>query len=112
MIPKKTIEDLINKHVLLEKELSSGSIEKKTFAERSKEYSDLNEIIKNAKKYISFANDRKELEKILEDSSGDEELKSMAEIELTELQSQHLLDEKKLKLFFYPKMRQIKKMQL
>ena len=49
MIPKKTIEDLINKHALLEKELSSGSIEKKTFAERSKEYSDLNEIIDIAK---------------------------------------------------------------
>ena len=45
MIPYKTIEDLINKHALLEKELSSGSIDKKNFAEKSKEYSDLNEII-------------------------------------------------------------------
>ena len=53
MIPQKTIEDLINKHAALEKELSSGSIDKKTFAEKSKEYSDLNEIIDDAKKYIS-----------------------------------------------------------
>ena len=52
MIPLKTIEDLIDKHSLLEKELSSGLIDKK-FAEKSKEYSDLNEIINNAKKYIS-----------------------------------------------------------
>ena len=28
MIPQKTIEDLISKHSLLEKELSSGEVEK------------------------------------------------------------------------------------
>ena len=50
MIPIKTIEDLINKHTSLEKELSSGSVDKKSFADKSKEYSDLNEIIKKEKK--------------------------------------------------------------
>ena len=69
MIPLKTIEDLINKHSLLEKELSSGSIDKKNFAEKSKEYSDLNEIVNNAKKYISYENDKTELQKILEDKN-------------------------------------------
>ena len=97
MIPKKTIEELILKHSTLEKDLSSGDLDKKLFAEKSKEYSDVNEIIGNAKKYISFENEKKELEKILEDSAGDEELKSMAEVELIELQSQHEKDEKKLK---------------
>ena len=56
MIPAKTIEELIEKHSILEKELSSGSIDKKLFAEKSKEYSDINEIIDIAKKYISFDN--------------------------------------------------------
>ena len=51
MIPQKTIEDLIKKHSILEKELSSGSIDKKSFADKSKEYSDLNEIIEDAKRY-------------------------------------------------------------
>ena len=45
MIPQKTINELIDKHSNLEKDLSSGRIEKKLFAEKSKEYSDLNEII-------------------------------------------------------------------
>ena len=54
MIPLKTIEDLIDKHALLEKELSSSSIDKNSFAEKSKEYSDLNEIIISAKKYMSY----------------------------------------------------------
>ena len=49
MIPLKTIEELISKHSVLEKDLSSGEIDKKLFAEKSKEYSDLNEIIDNAK---------------------------------------------------------------
>ena len=37
MIPEKTIEELITKHSVLEKDLSSGSIDKKSFAEKSKE---------------------------------------------------------------------------
>ena len=53
MIPKKKIEDLIKKHIALEKDLSSVEIDKKLFAEKSKEYSDLNEIIGIAKNYIS-----------------------------------------------------------
>ena len=75
MIPLKTIEELINKHSMLEKDLSSGTVEKKLFAEKSKEYSDLNEIIDNAKKYISFESEKSELQNILDDKSSDEELK-------------------------------------
>ena len=103
MIPSKTIEELIVKHSNLEKDLSSGEIDKKLFAEKSKEYSDVNEVIDNAKNYITFEKDKKELQKILNDSSADEELKKMAEIELIELQSQHEKNEKILKLFLLPK---------
>ncbi len=63
MIPHKTIEELINKHSILEKDLSSNKIDKKLFAEKSKEYSDLNEIVNDAKKYISFDKEKLELEK-------------------------------------------------
>ena len=59
MIPSKTIEELILKHSTLEKDLSSGEIDKKLFAEKSKEYSDVNEIIENAKKYLLYENDKK-----------------------------------------------------
>ncbi len=103
MIPLKRIEDLIIKHSSLEKDLSSGELDNKLFAEKSKEYSDLSEIVGNAKDYISFQDEKKELEKILNDSSGDEELKKMAEFELTELQNKQDVNEKKLKLFLLPK---------
>ena len=103
MIPLKTIEDLISKHSLLEKELSLGEVDKKLFAEKSKEYSDLNEIIEQVKKYSTYDKDKIELEKILEDSSSDSEFKTMAENELKELKSQNEIIEKKLKLFLLPK---------
>ena len=103
MIPTKTIEELIEKHSILEKELSSGKIDKKLFAEKSKEYSDINEIVDIAKKYISFEKDKNELEKILNDQTSDNELIKMADIELSDLNLQHEINEKKLKLFLLPK---------
>ena len=99
MIPNKTIEDLIDKHSLLEKDLSSSKIDKKLFAEKSKEYSDLNEIIKNAKKYISFEKNKLEIQKILEDENSDEELIKMAETELNNLKLEHENNEK-IKIIF------------
>jgi peptide chain release factor 1 len=103
MIPQKTIEELINKHLNLEKDLSSGEIDKKKFAEKSKEYSDINEIIEEAKKYLSFEKDKIELEKILNDQTSDNELKKMAEIELIDLKLRNESNEKKLKIFLLPK---------
>ena len=94
MIPLKTIEDLIYKHSLLEKNLSSGSINKNEFAEKSKEYSDLNEIIKEAKEYNQFEKNKSELENIINDTSSDTEMKDLAEIELAELQHKFQLNEK------------------
>ena len=99
MIPQKTIAELINRHSILEKDLSAGKIEKKLFAEKSKEYSDLNEIVEIAKKYISFEKNKEELEKILQEKNSDKELKKMAEKELNNLKSENEKNEIKLKLF-------------
>ena len=99
----KTIEDLIIKHSNLEKDLSSSELSKKQFAEKSKEYSDLNEIIDDAKKYLSYEKEKSDLEKILEEQSLDEELKKMAEIDLDKLKNDFEKYEKKLKLFLLPK---------
>ena len=63
MIPVSKVKDLIQRHSLLEKELSSGDIDKKKFAEKSKEYSDLNEIINEATEYVSFESEKKRVRK-------------------------------------------------
>ena len=103
MISKKKIEELIDKHSLLEKDLSAENIEKKEFAEKSKEYSGINEIIESVKKYLSFDDNKIDLEKILEDKNSDDELKKLAEIELKDLKNEHEHNEKKIKLFLLPK---------
>ena len=103
MIPLKTVKELIIRHSSIEKDLSTGGLDNKLFAEKSKEYSDLNEIVGSAKDYISFQTEKEELEKILNDSSADGELKKMADIELIDLQNRYEANEKKLKLFLLPK---------
>ena len=103
MIPLKTIEELISKHSSLEKNLSEGNIDKKIFAEKSKEYADLNEIIHEARKYISYEKNRTEIQKILNDKNSDKELVKMAETELVDLKLENENNEKKLKFFLLPK---------
>ena len=52
MVPLSKVKDLIAKHSKLEKELSSQEIDKKSFADKSKEYSDLSEIIKESRSKV------------------------------------------------------------
>ena len=54
MIPVDKVREIVSKHKLLERELSSDKIDKKKFAKISKEYSDLNEVLDIAKQYLSF----------------------------------------------------------
>ena len=103
MIPLKKIEELINKHSLLEKDLSSGEVDKKSFAEKSKEYADLNEIIEDIKKYYSYEKNKSDIQKILDDKNSDKELVRMAEIELNDLKLEKENNEKKIKMFLLPK---------
>ena len=103
MIPINKVRDLISKHALLEKELSTGEIDKKKFAEKSKEYSDLNDIVNEAKEHSSFESEKKELEKIINDNNSDEEMIELAQSELKELIKKNEINEKKIKLFLLPK---------
>ncbi len=103
MLPLSKVQDLISKHSRLEKELSSQEIDKKTFAEKSKEYSDLNDIIKEATSYFYFKKNKDELEKLINDNNSDKEMKDLAISELNELEKNNESNEKKIKLFLLPK---------
>mgnify|MGYP003350222500 CR=1 FL=1 len=85
MIPLEKVKSIIEKHSKLEIELSSTNIDKKKFAEMSKEYSDLSSIIDEAKFYNSFQDEKKELEKIINDSASDDDMKELAKSELSSL---------------------------
>jgi len=103
MIPLKSIEKIISNYESLEKDLSSGAVDKKNFANKSKEYSSITEIIKEAKSYLTFEKDKKDLEKIINDKKSDKEMIELANNELNVLLKKNDENEKKLKLFLLPK---------
>ena len=103
MLPISKVQNLILKHSQLEKELSTGDIDKKNFAEKSKEYSDLNEIIKEANAYKDFEKNKRDLDKIINDKNTDKDIKELALTELEDLKKNNGINEKKIKLFLLPK---------
>jgi len=103
MIPLEKVQEVVTKHDSLEKELSTGTIDSKTFAQKSKEYSDLGNIISYARSYVKFDDERKELEQILQDKSSDSEMRSLAEKELDVLKQKKIDYTNKLKIFLLPK---------
>jgi len=103
MLPKIKVNNLIIKHKELENELSSGKVDKKSFADKSKEYAELNEIINEANDYIQFEKNKDELEKIINDVKSEKDIKSLAELELKDLIKNNIKNENKIKLFLLPK---------
>ena len=103
MLPQEKVQNLIDRHLKLEKELSSGEVDKKKYAEISKEYSELNNIIKHAKEYLNYNKVTDELNNIINDKNSDEEMKEFANSELENLKNNYQINEKKIKLFLLPK---------
>ena len=103
MIPIEKVKSIINTYEKLEKELSSSSIDKKDFVKKSKEYSNIGEIINEAKGYISFENEKEGLEKIINEKSADKEMIQLAKNELLQLTKKNLDYEKVLKFYLLPK---------
>ena len=103
MIPTKKVEQLVDKYQSLEKELSSGGIDKKDFAIKSKKYSSLGEIIQCAREYLNFENQKKELDKMINEQNTDKEMNELAQSELMQLIENNEKNEKILKLYLLPK---------
>ena len=103
MIPQEKVQGLVEKHDSLEKELSTGTVDPKTYAQKSKEYSDLGGIIKYARAYLNFDKEQKDLEQILSDKGSDNEMKALAEKELEVLKENKDAYTTRLKIFLLPK---------
>ena len=103
MIPIEKVQDIIAKHDKLEKDLSSGSVDPKIFAQKSKEYSNLGSIIFYANEYVKFDNEISDLENIINDKSNDTEMVEMAEKDLNQLRIKKINYENRLKIFLLPK---------
>ena len=62
MIPIEKVKLIVDTYNNLEKALASGDIDKKQFVKKSKEYSSIREIIDEARAYLGFEEEKKELE--------------------------------------------------
>ena len=102
-LPLQKVTEIINKHSELEKELSSSNVDSKSYAQKSREYSNLNEIIKYAREFSNFSKNKSDLDKIILDNNSDHEMKELANTELQELLKRHEDNEIKLKIFLLPK---------
>ena len=103
MIPIEKVKLIAKNYEMLEKELASGNIDKKDFVKKSKEYSSIGEIVAEANQYIKFEKEKKDLEKIIEDKDGDEEMTKLAEKELIDLIEKREELENKIKVYLSPK---------
>ena len=86
MIPLQKVKDIIIKYDNLEKELSSGSVNPKLFAKKSKEYSNFGNIISVAMEYLNFEKTKMDLEQILKDKDNDTEIVNMAKKDLSDIE--------------------------
>ena len=103
MVPLDKVRDIIIKHDALEKELSSGNIDPKLFAKKSKEYSSLGEIVSFAREYLNFENEKKDLLNMVQDKSNDREMIELAQKDLNQLLIKKEKYENELKIFLLPK---------
>jgi peptide chain release factor 1 len=103
MIPLDKVQALVVRHDSLEKELSTGNIDSKTFAQKSKEYSDLGNIVNFARVYLKLDKEKEELNLILSDKKSDQEMHLLAEKEIEEIRQKKIDYENKLKIFLLPK---------
>ena len=103
MVPIDKVKDIIIKHDALEKELSTGNIDSKLFAKKSKEYSALGSVVKIAREYINFENEKKDLVNMAQDKTNDLEIIELAQKDLNELIQKKEKHENDLKVFLLPK---------
>jgi len=103
MIPIEKVKLIVESYETLEEELAKGNLDKKDFVRKSKEYSSISEIIKEAKGYINFSKEKEELEKIVHDKGSDNEMIQLAKNELNLLSKQNQNYEKVLKFYLIPK---------
>ena len=103
MIPLEKVQQIVSTYETLEKELSSGDINKKDFANKSKGYSSIRGVINQARSYLSFKKEQAELEKIIEDKKSDKDIIELAKNELIQLSKKREENEKILKVYLLPK---------
>lgn len=100
----KKLDHMTTRYYELRDVLSASSFsDPQEFAKVSKEYSDLEDVVKAIENLRKVQNDLKDLTEVLADDSLEDDLKKMAESELHELKHQIPVLERELQLLLLPK---------
>ena len=79
------------------------NIEPQIFAKKSKEYSNLGNIISIAKEYLNYEKEKEDLVNMMQDKSNDKEMIDLAQKDLEDLNKKKEKNENDLKVFLLPK---------
>ena len=101
MIPIEKVKLLLIKHQDIEKELSSGKLDAVNFKNKSKEYSELNEIVPYARKYLNFEKEKKDLDNIVNDKAADKEMILLAKNITVFFYIKPIVEQTRLKIIFF-----------
>lgn len=101
---KDKLNIILNKYDELQNRLSSGgTLSSKEFVETSKELAELNELVELIREFKKSQKDLEDVKLLLEDPSGDKEIKDMAEEEFHEVKKKIHDIEYAIKIALIPK---------
>jgi len=102
MLPDQKLDALVDRHALLERELSSG-LPAETYVKLSREFAELAPVVDAVKSYRAAQRELNDLTGMIADPATDSEMRSIAEAEKPGLESRRVALEQQLRLALLPK---------
>jgi peptide chain release factor 1 len=102
MLPDQKLNALVDRHALLERELSSV-LPPETFVKLSREFAELAPVVDAVKSYRAAQRELADLSGLIADPATDAEMRSIAEAERPELETRRVALEQQLRIALLPK---------
>jgi peptide chain release factor 1 len=102
MLPDQKLNALVDRHALLERELSSA-LPPETYVKLSREFAELAPVVAAVKSYRAAQRELDDLTGLIGDPATDTEMRSIAEAEKPELETRRVALEQQLRIALLPK---------
>jgi peptide chain release factor 1 len=102
MLPDQKLNALVDRHALLERELSSG-LPAETYVKLSREFAELAPVVDAVKSYRAAQRELSDLTGMITDPATDAEMRSIAEAEKPGLETKRVALEQQLRVALLPK---------
>ncbi len=102
MLPDQKLTALVDRHALLERELSSA-LPPETYVKLSREFAELAPVVEAVKSYRAAQRELADLSGLIADPATDTEMRSIAEAEKPELETRRAALEQQLRIALLPK---------